>query len=137
AVGISVSLIGGPAYASADDVAAIVAAGIIAFNGARLLRPALNELMDASPNREVIDQIRQIAGTIPGVERIEKCMVRKTGHRYFVDMHVEVAPQMTVEKSHGIAHEVKNKVLEQFPNVRDVLVHIEPARQAAKAGTGR
>ncbi len=48
AIGISIALIGGPAYAAADDMAAIVAAGIIAFNGWRLLRPALDELMDTS-----------------------------------------------------------------------------------------
>ena len=126
AIGITISLVGGPRYAMADDVAAIVAAGIIAFNGWRLLRPALDELMDTSPNRELIEQIRQTAETIPGVERVEKCLVRKTGHRYFVDMHVEVNPEMSVQISHGIAHNVKDKVREKFPAVRDVLVHIEP-----------
>lgn len=126
AIGISVALLGGPKFARADDVAAIVAAGIIAFNGWRLLRPALDELMDASPNHELIEEIRRTAATIPGVERIEKCIVRKTGHRYFVDMHMEVNPEMTVAISHGIAHQVKDRVREKFPAVRDVLVHIEP-----------
>lgn len=129
ATGISVALIGGKAYAAADDVAAMVAAGIIAFNGWRLLRPALDELMDASPNPEVIENIRQTAATIPGVERIEKCVVRKVGHRYFVDMHMEVAPHMQVEQAHKIAHDVKDRVREKFPAVRDVLVHIEPAKR--------
>jgi cation diffusion facilitator family transporter len=126
AIGITVSLLGGKGYEAADDVAAIVAAGIIAFNGWRLLRPALNELMDTSPNRELIEEIRQAAETIPGVERVEKCIVRKNGRRYFVDMHVEVNPQMSVQISHGIAHKVKDQVREKFPAVRDVLVHIEP-----------
>jgi cation diffusion facilitator family transporter len=126
AIGISIALLGGPRYAAADDVAAIVAAGIIAFNGWRLLRPALDELMDTSPNRELIEEIRRSAAAIPGVERIEKCIVRKAGNRYFVDMHVEVNPQMSVQVSHGIAHKVKDHVREQFPAVRDVLVHIEP-----------
>jgi cation diffusion facilitator family transporter len=137
AVGITVALLGGPAYARADDVAAIVAAGIIGFNGWRLLQPALNELMDASPNRELIEAIKQTAAGIPGVERVEKCLVRKTGHRLFVDMHIEVAPEMTVERSHGIAHMVKDRVREKFPNVRDVLVHIEPAGQKRAAGPGQ
>jgi len=129
AIGISISLIGGPGYRSADDVAAIVAAGIIAFNGWRLLRPALNELMDAAPKQEVIDQIKKIAALVKGVERVEKCVVRKVGHRYFVDMHVEVDPEMTVERGHAIAHHVKDKVREKFPAVRDVLVHVEPAKK--------
>jgi cation diffusion facilitator family transporter len=128
AVGISISLIGGKGYQSADDVAAIVAAGIIAFNGWRVLGPAMNELMDASPNRQVIDKIRKAAASIPGVEGVEKCMVRKMGHRYYVDMHLEVDPQMTVQRGHAISHDVKDKVKEKFPAVRDVLVHIEPAQ---------
>jgi cation diffusion facilitator family transporter len=128
-IGITVALIGGKGYESADNVAAIVAAGIIAWNGWRLLRPALDELMDASPQTEVIEQIRQIAATIPGVERVEKCIVRKMGYHYFVDMHMEVNPQMTVERAHGIAHEVKDRVRGQLPAVYDVLVHIEPAGQ--------
>ncbi len=129
AIGISVSLLGGPGYEAADDVAAIVAAGIIAWNGWRLLRPALDELMDTAPGREVVDRIRRLAEESPGVARVEQCRVRKMGYQYYVDMHVEVDPQMTVQRSHDIAHEVKDKIRNQLPAVRDVLVHIEPARE--------
>jgi len=129
AIGISVALVGGKGYEAADDVAAVLAASIIAWNGWRLLRPALNELMDRSPDREVVDQIRQIAEAVPGVDSVEKCLVRKVGYHYFVDMHVEVDPQMTVERSHHIAHEVKDNIRSRLPAVRDVLVHIEPARK--------
>lgn len=129
AVGISVALIGGEGFQSADDWAAIAAACVIAWNGARLLRPAANELMDRSPNREVIEQIKKIGEAAPGVARVEKCLVRKMGYQYFVDMHVEVDPQMTVQRSHEIAHDVKDKVRAQVPRVRDVLVHIEPAKR--------
>jgi cation diffusion facilitator family transporter len=130
ATGISVALIGGKGYEAADDVAAIVAAGVIAWNGWRLLRPALDELMDTAPNPEVVGQIRRIAEATPGVARVEKCLVRKVGYDFFVDMHVEVDPQMTVQRSHEIAHDVKDKIRGQIPAVRDVLVHIEPARKA-------
>jgi cation diffusion facilitator family transporter len=130
AIGISVALIGGKGYEAADDVAAIVAAGVIAWNGWRLLRPSLDELMDTAPNPEVVSQIRRIAEAAPGVARVEKCLVRKVGFDCFVDMHVEVDPQMTVQRSHEIAHDVKNKIRGQIPAVRDVLVHIEPARKA-------
>jgi cation diffusion facilitator family transporter len=129
AIGISIALVGGETYAAADDWAAIAAACVIAWNGWRLLRPALSELMDKAPGREVLDQIRQIAEKTPGVNRVEKCLARKVGHRYLVDMHVEVDPQMTVLRSHEIAHDVKDKIRERMPKVGDVLVHIEPAGQ--------
>src|SRR5437763_4819922 len=61
AIGISIALIGGKGYESADDIAAIVAAGIIAWNGWRLLRPALDELMDTAPDVALVAQIRQAA----------------------------------------------------------------------------
>jgi len=128
-IGISVSLIGGRGYERADDVAAVAAALVIAWNGWRVLRPALSELMDRSPSRDVVERVRRIAASAPGVEGVEKCMVRKMGHNYYVDMHVEVDPQMTVERSHHIAHEVKDKIRSELPRVRDVLVHIEPAHK--------
>jgi cation diffusion facilitator family transporter len=129
AMGITVAILGGKGFEAADDWAAIAAAVVIAWNGFRLLRPALNELMDHSPNREIIERIRRIAAATPGVGAVEKCFVRKMGYEYFVDMHVEVDPQMTVLRSHEIAHEVKNKVRSELPNVRDVLVHVEPQGQ--------
>jgi len=127
-----VSLLGGPGYEAADDWAAMAAACVIAWNGWRLLRPALNELMDTAPDREIRDEIRRLAETIPGVARVEKCFVRKMGYQFYVDMHVEVDPQMTVLQSHEIAHEVKDKVRDTMPTVNDVLVHIEPLGIAAK-----
>ena len=131
-IGISVALIGGKGYEAADDFAAIAAAGVIAWNGWHLLRPALNELMDTAPSREVVDRIRRIAEAVPGVERVEKCLVRKAGYHYFVEMHVEVDPQMTVQRSHDIAHDVKDKIREALPAVSDVLVHIEPASKTPR-----
>lgn len=128
-IGISVALVGGKGYEQADDWAAITAALVIAWNGWRLLRPALNELMDKSPGTELIRQICQIAESTPGAERVEKCFVRKTGYHFYVDMHLEVHPEMTVQRSHNIAHEVKDRIRTEIPAVRDVLVHIEPARE--------
>ncbi len=128
AIGISVALFGGPRFASADDVAAIVAAGIIGWNGWRLLRPALSELMDRAPSREIVERVRHVAERSPEVVRVEKCRVRKMGHQLYVDIHIEVDPKMTVERAHEVAHAVKDRVCAQLPRVRDVLVHIEPAR---------
>ena len=128
AIGISVCLLGGPKFAYADDIAALFASAVIAWNGWRLLRPALDELMDAAPNSAILAQIRSCAAEVPGVHAVEKCRARKTGFQYFVDMHIEVDPQMTVQQGHDIAHRVKDKVRRAVPSVSDVLVHVEPAK---------
>jgi cation diffusion facilitator family transporter len=127
-IGITIAVIGGPGYESADDYAALFAAAIIVWNALRLLRPAVDELMDAIPDPGLTDAVRAHAEKTPGVRGVEKCFIRKTGGHYFVDMHVEVDPEMTVVRAHEIAHEVKNRVREKFPTIQDVLVHIEPAQ---------
>jgi cation diffusion facilitator family transporter len=127
AIGISIAILGGRTFAFADDVAAIVAALIIAWNGWKLLGPASDELMDTAPEAAVVAHIKSVASQVAGVQAIEKCIVRKAGFEYFVEMHVEVDPQWTVLKAHELAHMVKNRVRETIPAVRDVLVHIEPS----------
>jgi cation diffusion facilitator family transporter len=139
-IGISIALIGGPDYARADDVAALVAAGIIAWNGWRLLHGTLAELMDTAPDPQFNERVSGIAAGIPGVARIEQCRVRKMGGQYFVDMHVEVAPEMPVRDAHAIAHAVKDRVRADLPAVADVLIHLEPADNnhlPLEAATGR
>jgi cation diffusion facilitator family transporter len=131
-IGISIALIGGEKFSWADDAAAIFCAVIIGINGWLLLRAPLSELMDEAPDPKIVDQIRQIAADTSGVASVEKCFVRKAGHLFFVEMHVEVDPQMTVLRSHEIAHEVKDKIRAAMPAVNDVLVHIEPVGIPAK-----
>jgi cation diffusion facilitator family transporter len=131
AIGISVCLWGGPRFVYADDIAALFASGIIAWNGWVLLRPALDELMDAAPNAAILVQIRAAASEVPGVRAVEKCRARKTGFQYFVDIHIEVEPQLTVQQGHEIAHRVKDRLRQTLPTVSDVLVHVEPWRRKA------
>ncbi len=126
AIGIGTALVGGEKFAWADDAAALAAAGVIAWNGWRLLRSTWGDLMDTAPDREIKNEIRRLAEQVPGVAGVEKCFVRKMGYQLYVDMHVEVDPQMTVLRSHEIAHDVKDKIREVMPAVSDVLVHIEP-----------
>jgi cation diffusion facilitator family transporter len=127
-VGISIALIGGKGWESADDYAAILAGGIIAWNGWRLLRPAMDELMDIAPDPGLCGRVEAIAIKIPHVRHVEKCLARKMGNDFFIDMHVEVDPEMTVLEAHSVAHQVKNAIREEIPAIRDVLVHIEPER---------
>lgn len=137
AIGISIALIYGPKFVCADDGAAIFAAVIIGYSGWRLLRPALSDLMDRAADPEVTERIRMIAAGVDGVANVEKCFVRKAGHLLFVEMHVEVDPEMTVRRSHEIAHNVKDKIRDIMPAVSDVLVHIEPLHIPAPSKQNR
>ncbi len=125
-IGISIALIGGRGYEEADDWAALFASGVIAFNGIRLLRPALLEAMDTAPSREIVTQILDSAKEVEGVVGLDKCLVRKMGFDYYVDLHVIVNSAMSVKEAHKIGHDVKDRLRSQYPHIKDVLVHIEP-----------
>jgi cation diffusion facilitator family transporter len=125
-IGISIALIGGQKWYSADDWAALFACAVIATNGARLLFPALHEMLDTAPRGEIISRI-QTAALVPGVINVEKCLVRKMGISFYVDLHVGVNGSISVREGHDIAHEVKDAIKQTDPRIADVLVHIEPA----------
>ena len=127
-VGISVALIGGEAWRSADDWAALFACAVIGANGYRLLRPALFEIMDTAPHGKFIKSIREVARSVPGVIEVEKCRARKMGLDFYIDLHVGVDGNMSVHEGHQIAHRVKSAIQQSDPRVADVLVHIEPAK---------
>jgi len=126
ALGISVALVGGAPYRSADDWAAIFAAAIIGANGFRLLRPALDELMDAAPKEDIAGLARTVALQVDGVKGVEKCLARKMGYGFLLDMHVEVDGELSVAVAHELAHTVKNAIRAKLPRVFDVTIHIEP-----------
>jgi cation diffusion facilitator family transporter len=125
-VGISIALWGGPGYESADDWAALAACGVIAFNGYRLFRSALGDVLDAAPSDETLRRIRAIADAVDGVTGIDDCRARKSGLGWLVDIHVEVDGALPVREGHRIAHEVKDALLAGDVGVLDALVHIEP-----------
>jgi cation diffusion facilitator family transporter len=127
-IGIAIALAGGPGYESADDWAALAACGVILFNGVNFSRTAIAELMDTTPDMPLVDSIRESALGVEGALLVEKLLVRRMGHRLYVDLHLEVDRHMTVEKAHGIAHAVKDAIKNEHRQVADVLVHVEPAR---------
>jgi len=125
-LGIAIALLGGPRFASADAWAALVACGVIAWNGLRLLRTALDEVMDAAVAPEITAAVRKIAGDVEGVQAIDKCRIRKSGIHLALDIHVVVDGEWSVRRGHVLAHLVKDRLLASPHRINDVTVHIEP-----------
>ena len=126
-VGISIALIGGDGYESADDWAALLACVVILFNGYRIFRTALSEIMDAAAPDDLQQQIRALSAAVPGVVRIEKCRTRKSGLSLIVEIHIEVDGDLTVRRGHEIAHEVSNRLTASDLSILHVIAHVEPA----------
>ncbi len=128
-IGISIALIGGDGYEQADDYAALFASGVIIFNAYRLFRPALDEIMDAAPSNEINNDIIYATNSVDGVIATDKCYVRKMGLDYFIDIHIIVDGNISVHDGHDIAHNVKDYLMTTFPQISNVLVHVEPATE--------
>jgi len=125
-IGISIAVYFGKGYEAADDWAALFASGFILYNSYKIFRPALGEIMDEHLYDDLVAEIRKISLTVDGIEATEKCFIRKTGMQYQVDLHAIVNADITVKQGHEIAHKLKDTLRKDLPQLRHVLIHIEP-----------
>ncbi len=125
-LGISIALILGNGYESADDWAALFASGFIFYNSYLIFRPALGEIMDEHLYDDLIAQIRLVSLQVEGIIDTEKCFIRKAGMQYHVDLHAIVDSNSTVKEGHDLAHKLKDTLREQIPELGHVLIHVEP-----------
>ena len=125
-IGISIALIFGKGYETADDWAALFASGFIFYNSYLIFRPALGEMMDEHFYDELIEDIRRVSLTVEGLIAIEKCFIRKAGMKYHVDLHAIVYANITVKEGHYLAHKLKDKLRQEIPALGHILIHIEP-----------
>jgi cation diffusion facilitator family transporter len=127
--GISLTFLFGKGFEKADDWAALIASVFIVYNAYRIFRPALGEIMDEHNHHELIDDIRNYSIEVSGVIDTEKCLVRKAGMVYIVDLHIEVDGALSVFDGHEIAHQLKDHLMENLPSIADVHIHVEPVRK--------
>jgi len=130
-VGIAVGVVGTkltgrPGWAAADDWAALLAAGVVGFNGISMVRSALHDLMDRTPGPDVVEPVRRAAAGVPGVRAVEKLAVRKTGTTYAVAIHAQADASTRLDDAHVLSGMVKSAIRAAVPRVDTVLVHMEP-----------
>ena len=115
-----------PKWAFLDSVGALIVSILILKVAWDIASPALSELMDHGASKEDLRQMTELAQSISGVCSIHRLRTRRVGSGWFVDLHAEVDPEMTVRESHDIATAIQHKLLEEGPSVADVTIHIEP-----------
>ncbi len=128
-IGISIALIFGKGYESADDWAALFASGFILYNSYQIFRPALGEIMDENLYEDMVQEIRKVAHNVKGIAGTEKCFIRKAGMQFHVDLHALVDANITVKEGHNLAHKLKDTLRQEIPEIGHVLIHIEPNDQ--------
>ncbi len=125
-IGLAAIRIGGADYIWADEAASIVVVAAIVWTGVKLFRSSASELMDVQASSDFVDEIEAAAMSVEGVKNVETLWVRKSGLEFFADIHIEVDQDLTVAEGHRIGHQVKDKLMDDFSSLRDVLVHLEP-----------
>lgn len=125
-IGISIALIGGLAWASADNWAALFSCILIVRNGVSMLRRSVGEVIDEQVSPEILLKMQRVAKDVPGVTGSEKTRVRKSGTDLIADLHVRVSGDLSVHEGHRIAHAVKDALIGGDFQLADVTVHIEP-----------
>ncbi len=113
-------------FLPADHYGGFTVGLIVIFTGLRVAKETTSRLSDRMPEPDLLNKVRAVALSVPGVSGVEKCFARNTGLQYHVDLHLEVNPEMTVRESHDIATAVRFAVRQQLDWVADVLVHVEP-----------
>jgi cation diffusion facilitator family transporter len=127
AVAVTVALID-PEWAVVDRVGAVVVCLLILQAAWRILRPALDQLIDAGAPATDRQRIEELALQVDGVEAAHAVRTRYVGSDLAVDLHVEVDGGLSIGEGHTIALAVKRKLIDDGPNVTDALVQIEPHR---------
>ena len=125
-IGISIALLLGKGYESADDWAALLASFFILYNSYLIFRPALGEIMDEHRYDDLVENIRQESLKVEGILGTEKCFIRKAGMKYHVDLHALVNADISVKEGHDLAHKLKDSLRSKILELGHILIHIEP-----------
>ena len=126
-IAVAVSMVS-PEWAVVDKVGAVVVCLLILQAAWRILRPALDQLIDAGAPAKVRGRIEDLALEVDGVEAAHAVRTRYGGSSLAVDLHVEVDGGLSVAEGHGIAVAVRSKLVSEGPNVADAVVQVEPHR---------
>jgi ferrous-iron efflux pump FieF len=110
----------------ADPILGLAIAAVIAWGAFKILRGAYDELMDREFDDAERQRIKDIVNRHAGVESLHDLRTRRAGHRAFIQLHLELPPQMTLLEAHRISDEVEDAIMAAFPDA-EVITHQDPA----------
>lgn len=118
---------GGQQLSFLDKSVGIILGAWMGVEGMKMLLGACNDLLDTAPKEEIINDLREHVMAVEGVRAYHQFRVRRVGDMLEADVHIQVDASLTVEAGHDLATRVRALILENHPEVVDLLVHVEPA----------
>lgn len=109
-----------------DALAALIVAFFILYMAWRLVFRSAAELIDTALEPEQVAQIQAGIAAVPGVRNVHMLRTRRLGNEAAADVHIQVAPRISVSEGHQIADEVYRAIARRMVNMRDITVHVDP-----------
>ena len=109
-----------------DAIGAIVVSVFIIYPSYKIFKKAILNILDESVDSETLAKIEQVVLQTKDVKEVHDIRTRKAGETFFVDMHILVDGNISVQEGHNISEEVKINLMKSNEDILDVLVHLEP-----------
>ncbi|KAB0666905.1 cation transporter [Oryzomonas japonica] len=113
-----------------DPLAAGLTSFFILHIGFQTFRESANDLMDGAAPPDFVSEVTRLAESVARVEHVHGIRARRSGQYMIIDLKLDMDPAMTVKESHDVATRVKKLIFQGFPNVGDVMIHINPHDEA-------
>ena len=122
-MGIAGAMLG---YPLLDSIAAIIVALMICKIGWDLGHQSFQELVDTGLETETLQAMEELILSIDGVNKMHMLRTRRMGHSALADVHILVSPKISVSEGHQISEAVEMTLTNQFDELNDITVHIDP-----------
>lgn len=109
-----------------DHIGAAFIAIFMVIQGVNAARNNMHQILDRIPPKGYFDRVRQAAMKVAGIKGTEKIRMQLYGPDAYVGIDIEVDPTLSVQIAHELSQKVRLEIQKEVPQVRDVLVHIEP-----------
>ncbi len=118
-----------------DAIAAVGVALMIARIAWDLGWRSVRELVDTALDRERVETIRRAILEADGVRTLHMLRTRRMGGDALVDVHIQVEPTLSVSEGHHVGETMRNRLIEEIPEVSDVTVHVDTENDQEAAAT--
>ncbi|HIL93293.1 MAG TPA: cation transporter, partial [Cycloclasticus sp.] len=122
-IGVGLEMAG---YQYFDAIAALIVGFMVVKIGFDLVLDASKELVDTALDADMVERIKRVILQVKGVKALHFLRTRKMGEQALVDVHILVAPMISVSEGHQISETVRLALLENIDNIGEVMVHIDP-----------
>jgi len=122
-IGVILSKIGFPFF---DPLASILIALFVIVSGYKVMKSSFDILMDVSADQKTIDAIEMVALNTNDVKHVDLLKTRMVGSGCYVDIEICCSKTLSLEQAHLIAENVHDRIEENVPGVRHVMVHTNP-----------